>query len=202
MPATCEPFREALSAMADGELMPVGEAALADHLDHCPSCTAFAAASDDLSRRVRVGPAEALPDLTAEILAAVQTPDLARSRTRFGQVRVLLALVGVTQLLLAVPTLTGAGTGAAHLTREVGIFEVALGIGFLVVAHRPARASGLLPVAAVVAMLATVTSLGDVVAGSTTLAQETAHLLQVLGTVAVWALHRGRGRASLQPATP
>lgn len=200
MSATCEPFRDALSAMADGEVAPVGEHALQAHLDACAHCTAFAAATGDLSRRLRVAPAEPVPDLTAAILTAVDTPDLARARTRFAQLRGLLVLVGVTQLVLAVPTLLAAGSLATHVTREVGVFEVALGVGFLVAAWRPARAGGLLPVAAVVAGLVTVTSLGDVVAGTTALVQETAHLLEVVGTGLLWALDRRRGRATLRPA--
>lgn len=201
MSATCEPYRDALSALADGEVAPVGEAELRAHLDACPTCTSFAAATSDLSRRTRVAPAQPVPDLTASILAAVATPDIARARARLTQLRGLLALVGVTQLALAVPVLVTAGTLAAHTTREVGIFEVALGIGFLVVARRPSRAGGLLPVAAVVAILVSVTSLGDVVAGTASAVQEAAHLLEIVGTGLLWALDRRRGPTVLHPAT-
>lgn len=198
MPATCEPYRDALSARADGEAAPVGEADLRAHLDDCTTCTTYAASVGDLARRTRVVPAEAVPDLTASILAAVETPDARRGR--FDQLRGLLALVGVMQLVLAVPALLAAGPVVTHVTREVGIFEVALGIGFLVAARRPARAGGLLPVAAVVAGLVTLTSLGDVLAGTTTWVQETAHLLEVLGTALLWSLDRLRGRRVLTPA--
>lgn len=200
MPGACEPFRDALSAAADGEVAPVGDAVLRAHLEGCATCTAFAASLDDLGRRTRVGPAEPVPDLTASILAAVHTPATARRRARTDQLRGMLALVGVLQLLLAVPAVVAAGTLATHVTREVGIFEVALGIGFLVVARRPARAGGLLPVAAVVAALVTLTSLGDMLAGTTTWLQETAHLLEVAGTALLWALDRRRGRGALAPA--
>lgn len=198
--STCEPYRDALSAMMDGELPPVGEAAVRRHLDACDRCAAFAAASDELARRLRVAPAEAVPDLTASILAAVDTPDVARVRARLRQLRGLLAAAGLAQLLLAVPSLVSTGAAAGHVTREVGIFELALAVGFLVVAWRPARAGGLLPVAAVVAMLATVTSLADVAVGSTSMVQESAHLLQVVGTGLLFALDRQRGRAPLRPA--
>lgn len=200
MSTTCEHVREALSATADGEVAPVGEAAVRTHLDACAACTAFAAASGDLDRRVRVAPAEPVPDLSAAILAAVDTPDTDRARTRLAQVRGLLALVGVTQLLLAVPAMLGTSGLASHAAREAGIFEVALGIGFLVVARRPARAGGLLPVAAVVATLVTVASLGDALAGTASLVQEAAHLLEIIGTGLLWALDRQRGRAVLHPA--
>ena len=198
----CQPYRDALSALQDGEVAPVGHEALQAHLDGCGTCTAFAAASDDLARRLRVVPAEPVPDVTASVLAAVDTPAVARARARFGQLRVLLAMVGVAQLVLAVGALLGAGHLAVHATREAGIFELALGVGFLVVAARPARASGLLPVAAVVAALATLTSLGDVAAGTTSLVQESAHVLELVGTGLLWGVDRHLGRpGALRPST-
>lgn len=197
---TCAPWRDAVSARADGEALPVAPAALDDHLAACRDCAAFAAAVDTIAPRARVVPAEEVPDLTAAILAAVDTPAVARHRRRFDQVRGVLALVGVAQLVLAVPALFGVGGLSTHLSREVGIFEVALGVGFLLVARRPARAAGLLPVAGVVALLVAVISLGDVLAGATTLLQETAHLLEVIGTVLLLALHRLHGRGILRPA--
>ena len=199
MATTCQPYRDALSARADGEVVPLGTDVEA-HLDDCTACTAFAAAVDDLSRRTRVAPAEPVPDLTASILAAVDTPDVARVRGRVEQLRGLLALVGVVQLLLAVPALVAVGGLTAHVAREVGIFEVALGIGFLLVARRPARAGGLLPVAAVVAALVTLTSVGDLLGGATTWLQETPHLLELVGTTLLWLLDRRGGRAMLEPA--
>lgn len=200
MSATCETYRDALSAIADGETSPVGDDALRAHLDGCARCTAFAAATDDVARRLRVAPAEPVPDLTAAILAAVETPDVGRERARSRQLRGVLALVGVLQLALALPALLALDSVATHVSREVGIFEAALAVGFLVIAWRPARAGGLLPVAAVAALLVTATSLGDVVAGTTTPVQETAHLLEVVGTALLWALDRRGGRATLDPA--
>lgn len=200
MAASCEPFRDAISALADGETAPVGPDALAAHLADCNPCTAFAAATGDLDRRVRVAPAEPVPDLTAAILAAVDTPDVARARSRYGQLRGLLVVTGIGQLVLAVPVLLTSLGLASHATREVGIFEVALGVGFLVAAWRPARAAGMVPIAAVVALLATVTSLADVAAGSASLVAETTHLLAVVGTGLLWALDRLHGRATLHPA--
>ena len=200
MPASCEPFRDALSARADDEATGLAPEELDAHLVGCPTCRAHAAALEDLTRHTRVAPAEPVPDLTAAILAAVDTPDPTRARHRFGQLRGVLALVGVVQLVLATPALLAVGALATHVTREVGIFEVALGIGFLVAARRPARAGGLLPVAAVVAGLITLTSMGDLLAGSTTLLRETSHLLEIGGTALLWMLDRQRDRAALRPA--
>lgn len=201
MSAACEQFRTALSALADGEVAPVGASALRRHLDGCAPCTAFAAAIDDLDRRVRVAPAEPVPDLTVRILTGVATPQAAQRRQHVAQRRLVLAIVGVVQLLVAVPALLAAGTLAAHVTREVAIFDVALGVGFLVASRRPERAGGLLPVAAVVAGLVTLTSLGDVVTGATTWLQESTHLLEVVGTLLLWRLDRDRQRPTLRPTT-
>lgn len=201
MTGNCEPYRDALSARADDEASPVGDDALAAHLDACSACTTFAAAVGDVSRRLRVVPAEAVPDHTLAILAAVETPDRGRVRARFRQLRVILALTGTAQLGLAIPLLVAGSTLAGHATREVAIFQLALGIGFLVVAWRPTRAPGLLPVTAAVAALATVTSLGGVLAGTASLVQETAHVLELTGAGLLWAIDRHLGRPRLQPAT-
>lgn len=201
MPSPCAPFRESLSAMADGEAAPVDVDAVRDHVDGCEPCTVFAAALPGLDRRFRLAPAEPVPDLTARILAAVPTPGLDRARARLTQLRAVLALTGAVQLLLLLPVLLAGDLFAGHATREAGIFQLALGVGFLVVAARPSRSGGLLPVAAVVAALATVTSIGDVVGGSASLLQETVHVLEVVGTGVLWWLHRHDGTATLRPVT-
>jgi predicted anti-sigma-YlaC factor YlaD len=199
--SSCEPYRDALSALLDGEAAPLPETEVRAHVDGCAACTGFVAASEGLSRRVRVAEAEPVPDLTASILAAVSPPDVARTRARFEQLRALLVLVGVVQLVLAVPVLFAAGGLPGHVAREAGIFELALGIGFLVVAWRPSRAGGLLPVAAVVSVLLAVTSVSDLVAGTAAWLPETAHVLELVGTGLLWALDRRQGSRRLDPAT-
>lgn len=193
MPAGCERYRDALSAIADGEVSPVGADELEAHLDACDRCTAFAAATTDLARRMRVTPADDVPDLTASILAAVDSPRLTRARQRVAQLRAILALTGLVQIALMLPPVLSGGLFAGHATREAGILQFALGVGFLVVAWRPSGSAGLLPVAAVVATLATFTSLGDVLAGTASLVQETAHLLEIVGTAVLWVLQRHDG---------
>jgi predicted anti-sigma-YlaC factor YlaD len=197
--STCQPHRDAISAMADGEVSPVPADVLRGHLDDCAACTAFAASVQDLHRRVRVHEAEQVPDLTASILAAVDTPAVSRARARFAQLRVVLAMAGVAQLLLLVPFLASGQALAGHASREASIFQVALGIGFLLVAHRPARAAGLLPVAAVVAMLASVVAVADVFAGTATLLAESVHVIEVVGTFVLWAMVRDQRSAALRP---
>lgn len=199
MSGNCEPYRDAISARVDGEVSPVGDDALAAHLHGCSTCTTFSVAVEAFSRRLRVVPTGPVPDRTLAILDAVETPDRGSARARIWQLRVVLALTGIAQLGLAIPLLLAGSTLARHATREAAIFELALGIGFVVVAWRPTRAPGLLPVTAAVAVLVTVTSLSGVLAGTASLVQETAHILELTGAGLLWALDRHVGRPRLQP---
>lgn len=62
---------EALSALIDGEDPGMDRAVLDSHATRCADCRRFRAGAEALSRRVRVRPAEAVPDTTAAILAAL-----------------------------------------------------------------------------------------------------------------------------------
>ncbi len=68
----CPRFEEAISARLDGEDPGVGEEVLDAHLARCPSCQAFAAGAERLHRRMRVRFAEAVPDDTDRIIAAIR----------------------------------------------------------------------------------------------------------------------------------
>jgi predicted anti-sigma-YlaC factor YlaD len=134
------------------------------------------------------------PDLTAPILARIDAggkPDPRTGRGPLGDVRVGLAVVAVLQLLLAVPPLLGAEAGASvHVARELGSFDAALAVGFLVCAWQPARAAGLLPVAAALAVFMTGATLLDVIAGRAPAATEAHHLLDLVGLALVWLAAR------------
>lgn len=67
----CTPYREAVSARLDGESpgLPAGE--LDAHLGACPGCAAWARQAELVTRRARLAPAPAVPDLTATVLAAL-----------------------------------------------------------------------------------------------------------------------------------
>lgn len=208
----CDHVREALSARLDGEADPVGDHQLDLHLAGCPACTAWADEVATLHRMVRVREAEPVPDLSAAILAGT-TPAAPRRTTRLAAgwaepispVRWVLFVVGLTQLVLAAPDLLGQGGDlAAHTARELGAFDLALGVGFLVAAWQPARAWGLLPVAAALALVMAGIAVVDVAAGAATAAGELHHLLDVLGVAALWSVARDAGqpahRRLAQPA--
>lgn len=196
----CPTCREILSAHLDGEDAP-GETSAADaHVAGCVACSAFAEGMAVVHRMVRVQPADRVPDLTDAILAAVHaTPR--RVRNLFDARRIALVVVGLTLFLVTVPAVVHQGGPMTehHLTRELAAFEVALAIGFIVVAWQPRRAMGLLPmVGALAAVLATI-ALMDVQQGMGTMFAELQHVVELAGIALVWLLARAGGERLVSP---
>jgi len=189
----CENYRLGISARLDGEATGIDDASLAWHLAHCEPCRAFESEAIGLTRAVRVAATEAAPDLTPAIMAAINEERVGRkSRFEPQALRVGLIALAVVQMLLAAPVLLfGRDAGApVHLAREIGSFDFALAVGFFVVGWRPARAYGMLPLVAAVVLCLSVTTAVDLVRGTATLLNESAHLLDVFGLAAVWELSR------------
>jgi RNA polymerase sigma-70 factor (ECF subfamily) len=68
----CERVRSAISLRMDGErIAPARATAVQDHLATCPSCRGFAENANRLRRAVRIRPAEEIPDLSDQIMAAI-----------------------------------------------------------------------------------------------------------------------------------
>lgn len=187
----CDTFREATSARLDGESLPDGITvdALETHLEGCGACATWAADAAHLHREMRVQPARAIPDRTDAILAAV--PAASRPRRVREGVRYALFAIGLTQVLLALPILVFASDpdAAIHVTREMGAFELALGVGLLSVAWRPRLAFGLLPFAAALAGAMALTAVVDVAQGQAVALGEAHHLLDLAGVTLLWLLH-------------
>jgi predicted anti-sigma-YlaC factor YlaD len=187
----CDAIREALSARLDGEAPELGDAAVDAHLDTCPACVAWSEEVGVLHRMIRVREAEAVPDLTTAILDAAPGRRAARRTLRSEPISVArwaLFVVALTQLVLAGPALLlGEGSGATvHVARELGAFDVALAVGLLLAAWQPARAWGLLPVVAALALVLGGTAILDVVRGTATSVGEVHHLLDLAGVVMLW----------------
>ena len=205
-PDGCVAIREAVSAEIDGEPAPRSYVEVARHLDGCAACRRFADEVSGLARRTRIGPADTVPDLTSAITAnlavagvgagagasepRVTLPSRTRAGSRVGELRVLVALAGVAQLVVAVPMLLGLVGPDLHLGRDLGALQIALGIGLLLAAAQPRRAPGVLPVLAVVAAITAVAAIVDVAAGTATIAAELTHLAELVGVGALWALTR------------
>jgi len=192
----CENYRLGISARLDSEDTGIDDASLAWHLAHCEACRAFESEAIGLTRAVRVAATEAAPDLTPTIMAAINQERVGRA-SRFDPqaLRIGLITLAVVQMLLAAPMLLfGRDAGAPiHLAREIGSFDFALAVGFFFVGWRPARAYGMLPLVAAVVLCLSVTTAVDLVRGTATLLDESAHLLDVLGLAAVWEMARSAG---------
>jgi predicted anti-sigma-YlaC factor YlaD len=203
---TCLQFRHAISARLDGEDPGLDEASVYAHLATCAECRAFAHDAEDLHRVVRLAPAPAIPDLTPAILAAIGTETTRAGADRgagvgaFGghdsdtqhALRWILVGIAVIQIAIAIPALLfGSDAGLPlHTARHIGSFDVALGVGFLYAAWKPARIPGFLPVVVALVVCLVGSSLLDVAAGNTAALGEGQHVLDVVGLAVVWLLRR------------
>jgi len=83
----CPRFEEAISARLDGEAHPIAPEVLDAHLARCRDCRDFDRRAGDLKRRLRVRPAEPVPDLSASILLAIPSGRARKGRRRAGAER-------------------------------------------------------------------------------------------------------------------
>lgn len=112
--------------------------------------------------------------------------------------RFALVAVAVAQLVwIGIPTLIfGTDRGSPiHVAHEMGAFDVALAVGFLVAAWRPMRAQGMRTLVGAAAVLLVATAVLDLALGRTTFSDEAPHLLAVAG----WLLLRQL--SSLMPSS-
>ena len=198
----CTTCRETISARLDGETLGTDsdlvEAHLVEaHLASCVACRGYLAKATALQRSLEQWRTEQVPDLTGPILARIGQAVTDRHRSWQDDARIALAVVGGLLVVLALPALVfGQDPGASvHVARELGSFHLALGAGLLMVAWRPGRAAGLLPVVAVLASCLTMTAVLDVAAGRLPALAEAHHLLHLAGLALVWLLASPAGRA-------
>lgn len=191
---TCAQWREAVSARLDGEDPDVPPRVIDAHLEVCADCRRFAAriGALDVAMAATDSP---VPDRSVDILAAVRADR--RIRTPRPAVswrpapRIALALVGAIQLVTSLPYLWSLVGG--HTVRDLAAFQLAVGVGFLVAAARPATAAGLLPTAgALVAVLAVVV-VADIAGGRVAAGGETIHATEAAGVALLWLLTPRRG---------
>jgi predicted anti-sigma-YlaC factor YlaD len=192
---TCDEVRVALSARLDGEDPPRSAAEVDEHTRTCPECQEWLGRAERVNRTVRTAPAD-VPDLTAPILAAVAADRRSRAAARAAAVagrrqvlRVAVAVLAAAQLAAALPVLFGVGADV-HAGREMASFDVALAVGFAIVAFRPERAQALVPVAFVLALCLAATSAFDIATSRTALVHELGHLAAVVQAAVLWALGR------------
>jgi hypothetical protein len=149
-----------------------------------------------------VRPAEVVPDLSVSILAAsapARPQPVAATRE---WPRYLLLVLALTQLHIALPALVlgdEAGT-TVHVARELGSWDAALAVAWLVVTWAPRRAAGLLPFAVALAAVMLGTALLDVIDGRAGIGSEAHHVLDLAGLALVWIL--ARSAPSTRPLLP
>jgi predicted anti-sigma-YlaC factor YlaD len=211
----CARFREAISARLDDESLGMPARELDDHLAGCRACGTWAEDVARVTRRARLAPSPAVPDLTATVLAALprELPgagEAARSRVVGAALRVVLVALGIAQAGLAWPALTSgedAMSAPVHMAHESGAWNLAVAAAFLAVAGGPRLAAGALPFLGSFAALLVPVTLADLAAGHVHADRAVAHLLLVAGTLVVaviawrgstWrdATRRGAGRTA------
>lgn len=193
----CESLREAISALIDDEPLGVERAELAAHLEQCAECRAWKDRAHEVTRRVRVASARPAPPPSARLhamVAARQTPPWRRERIL---VRAGLLLVATVQVAVTLPALIlGSDHGAPiHVAHEMGSFDMALAVGFVIAAWQPSRARGIGTIVGAAALLLVATAVIDLAAARTSASDELPHLLAVAG----WLLLRRL--AALTPST-
>ena len=187
----CDEARELISADLDGQLD--DEEAMRAHLAACAECRAWREQAATLPHRIPSSPVAGPSAVPRGFLA-------------YRWIRIALAWAGI---LLIAWNVGGMATGGSdesiqHLWRHQHAFGVALGLTFLVVAWRPDRAYGLVPVAAIFTVALGGAAVIDLVNGTTPLEREARHIVEILGLGLLWALGWSAGprRATDRHAEP
>lgn len=186
MDMSCDDYRAAMSARADGEPTGVGTDLLETHLDSCPACRDFESRMTSLNRRTRIRVADEPPDLSTAVVRRTAAADRASAA---WMARWLLLLVAAQIIVLALPDLLAIGEDA-HSERHIGAFGLAYAVGLIVVVARPARARTMLNVAMVLAGALVVTAVVDVAQGRVPLVNEAVHIPELFSVLFLWLLAR------------
>jgi len=199
----CDRAREAISARIDGEDSGIPDDVLEAHLAGCAGCRSWEQRAHMVTRRARLGSAFLDRDLTEQVLAALPPAPARRRRSltqRGGLVAVALAQFAITVPLLIFGDDRGAGVHAAH---ELGSFDLALAIAFIVGAIRPALSAGLAWPCTIAAGSLVGTAVIDLIAGQTIGIDEAQHLIALTGALLlIWqARTAGTGTAGPREAS-
>ncbi|WP_410631265.1 zf-HC2 domain-containing protein [Amycolatopsis sp. cmx-4-83] len=200
----CSELRESISARVDGEQPVVPDEVIDRHLAGCPACRDWQERAVALRRLTLVREAPRVPDLTDRILAEVPAP-----RPQRWGLRVALGLVALAQSGLGLAELLGADVGhaahgglavAVHLGNESAAWNVAIGIGLLWAALRPATAAGLLPALSGFVVVLGFVSGVDLTTGQVAFDRVASHGLVVAGVALLFAVRRQHRRQTAPPA--
>jgi predicted anti-sigma-YlaC factor YlaD len=188
----CNDWRAAITALAAGDATIVSPEEVRAHAHGCAACRRYRDALI-LGSPATAGPSSDL------------APAVVRSARRLDRGAVPLALrigllgTAAAMLVLHAPELV-IGDGhrpAEHAARHAAACPVAFAIALVVVALRPSRARGLLPVKASLAAALVITAAVDISRGVTPILAEVDHLAEIAGATLVWLTAR---RVSHPPA--
>jgi predicted anti-sigma-YlaC factor YlaD len=198
----CSVWRDALSAIADGEESEIDERLVAAHVARCPGCSSYKELIDSTPGIARIGEPTGMPDLSRTISKLNSAADRA---AHWSILRIVLAIVAVQVVAFALPALIlGEEHGVAtHAARHLGAFGVAYGVALIVVVVRPARARTILPVALVLAGAQVLGAIVDLATGRIPLIGEVRHLPQIISVFLIWFLAAPptrRGGAKAKPS--
>jgi predicted anti-sigma-YlaC factor YlaD len=205
----CERWRELVSAQLDGEDDPADRPRVEEHLAGCAGCRTWLDRAAAVNRLTRTGLVADVPDLSAAILAALPVaPERRRWRVGPGLLYVALAAVGAVQLILGLAQVGGGSSGAhvhtgldatpGHLWHESAAWNVAVGAGFLFIALRRNRPTGLVPMLTAFVGMLLLLSVNDLSAARVDTARLVSHGFVIVGYLIVVALSRVKG-TSVQP---
>lgn len=188
---SCGRFREAISARLDGEPLGLSAAALDAHLASCSDCARWADAAAAVTRRTRLD-VRPVPDISDEIVTDVALPTRRVLRRRH-LLRLALAAVGLIQLAVGIPALTGHSIGMAmsmHSAHEAAAWNLAIGAAFVAVASVPRRAAGLIPLLVTFLAVLGVLSARDYASGHVTGDRLATHAVALVGLLLLLGLDR------------
>jgi predicted anti-sigma-YlaC factor YlaD len=184
----CETARIAWSATLDGEPPNADLGLVERHIDECADCRAWLDTAHELTRRARLSVARAPvrpePSALDRIYGAWEDRMTER---RVHPARWALLAVAIVQAAFAVHMVL---FGRVDAIRDTGAMDMALAVGFLMVAWRPARAVAIAGVVGTAAMLLVLMATLDLIHGTTTLVAESPHAIVFVG----WLLVRRIGR--------
>lgn len=193
----CDTARDAISAVIDNERAAVSPVALDHHLAGCAACRAWRESAHTVTRHARIALAQEVPMTRPPALTSSSSGS--RWWRSVWAPRLGLVLLALVQLIVTVPMLVFGADGSApvHVAHEMGSFDAAIAVGFLVVAWQPSRAPGMSTIVGAAALLLVLTAVIDLSDGRTHLSDEAPHLLAVVG----WLLLR-RVAAHASPGSP
>ena len=203
----CERWRERLSAQLDGEDDPADRAPVEEHLAGCAGCREWLDRAATVNRLTRTGVGAPGRDLSAPILATLPPVSGRPPRGRLAAALfVALGCVGAVQLILGLAQVGGGdtvdhvhGATSGHLWHESAAWNVAVGAGYLFLALRRSRPTGVVPMLTAFVGMLLLLSINDLTAARVDGTRLVSHGFVIFGYLLVVALSQVSGGTPAPP---